>query len=431
MFQKSAQLFGRAQKLFPGGVNSPVRAFKAVGHTPVFMQSATGAYLYDVDGNKYIDYIGSWGPMICGHTHPKVVEAIQKAATQAISFGASSDAEIRLGELVTRMVPSIQIVRFVTSGTEACMAAVRLARAFTGRPKIVKFAGCYHGHYDSFLVQAGSGVATLGLPDSPGVLPELASQTLTVPYNDLEALKNCFEANPGQIAALIVEPVVGNAGCILPQPGYLQSLRKMCDEYEALLIFDEVMTGFRLAPGGAQERFGVKPDLTTLGKIIGGGLPVGAYGGRADIMAMVAPAGPMYQAGTLAGNPIAMAAGEATLNLARQEGFYEGLEQTGQELENGINELTQKHKIPAVLNRCGAMLSVFFTEAKHVTDYGSAQTSDRRRFAKFFGCMLKNGVYLPPSQFEAWFFSGEHKSSEVHKTLKAIDLSLSDLNKEL
>jgi glutamate-1-semialdehyde 2,1-aminomutase len=430
MFQKSAQLFSKAQKLFPGGVNSPVRACKAVGGSPVFFESASGAYLYDVDGNKYTDYVGSWGPMICGHTHPKVIEAIQKQLCKGLSFGACTELEIELGELVQKLFPSIETVRFVTSGTEACMAAIRLARAYTKRSKIIKFAGCYHGHYDSFLVQAGSGVATLGLPDSPGVLPELASFTLTLEYNDLAQVEEAFKKNPDSIAGIIIEPVVGNAGCILPQPGFLEGLRKICDQYKSLLIFDEVMTGFRVSKGGAQERFKVKPDLTTLGKIIGGGLPVGAYGGKAEIMQMVAPAGPMYQAGTLAGSPLGMVAGAATLKLIQEPGFYEALEETGANLGKGITEIAHSKGISVVVNRCGSMLSVFFTKEKEVTNYQLAKTSDTERFAKFFRSLLEKGIYLPPSQFEAWFFSRAHGIEEVTKTLKAVELALSEIASE-
>ena len=427
MHKKSQELFEKAKNIFPGGVNSPVRAFKSVGCSPIYIKSSSGAYLFDVDGNEYIDYIGSWGPMICGHTHPKVLEAINETMQKGISFGACTELEIELATLVQQMFPSIEIIRFVTSGTEACMSAIRLARAYTGKSKIIKFSGCYHGHYDSFLAQAGSGVATFGLPDSPGVLPNLASETITVDYNNLEQLEKAFFQNPDSIAAVIVEPVVGNAGCILPKPSFLEGLRDLCDKYHSLLVFDEVMTGFRLSLGGAQEKYRIKPDLTTLGKIIGGGLPVGAYGGRADIVKMVAPEGPMYQAGTLAGSPLGMAAGKATLELIQEKGFYEKLEHIGMTLEKGIRQIADKYQIPIVLNRCGSMLSVFFTQAEQVYDYNSAKTSDAHRFAKFFRLMLERGIYLPPSQFEAWFFSSAHNETEIVKTLKAIDESFEQL----
>lgn len=428
-FNKSIGLFEKAKNIFPGGVNSPVRACKSVDSTPIFMKSAKGAYLYDEDDNEYIDFVGSWGPMICGHNHPRIVESISNTLSRGINFGTCSELEIKLGSLIQELMPNIEILRFTCSGTEACMAVVRLARAYTKRDKIIKFAGCYHGHYDSFLVQAGSGVATFGLPDSPGVLPNLASETITVDYNNLEQVKKAFDLNPDSIACIIVEPVVGNAGCILPREGFLAGLREICDQYNSLLIFDEVMTGFRVALGGAQERFSVKPDLTTLGKIIGGGLPVGAYCGRAEIMRMVAPEGQMYQAGTLAGNPLAMSAGITTLELLKEKDFYTNIERMGNILENGIIERAKKSNIPVVVNRCGAMLSLFFTEADGVYDYGSAKTADTKRFTKFYKSMLNQGIYLPPSQFEAWFFSSAHGEKEIEKTLNCIEIAFLSLLK--
>lgn len=424
MFSKSEQLFSKAKQVFPGGVNSPVRAFKAVDSTPVYIKSASGAYLEDIDENKYLDYIGSWGPAICGHNHPQVVKAVCKAAEKGLSFGACHELELELGEQVLELMPNLQMLRFVTSGTEACMAAIRLARAYTQRPQIIKFSGCYHGHYDSFLVQAGSGVATLGLPDSPGVLSDLAKYTLTLPYNNLEEVEQAFSQNPNSIAAIIVEPVVGNAGCILPQNSFLVGLKQICEKYKALLIFDEVMTGFRVALGGAQERFNIKPDLTCLGKIIGGGLPVGAYAGRSDIMEMIAPSGPVYQAGTLASNPVAMAAGLATLKLLKEEKFYINLENMGSMLELGLRQIFKEKSIPVVLNRCGSMLSVFFSTEKEILNYQMAQTSKTKLFAKFFNAMLQKGVYLPPSQFEAWFFSAAHKENQIEQTLEIAKLVL-------
>ncbi len=428
MFQKSQELFSKAQQIFPGGVNSPVRAFKAVNAVPVYIKSALGAYLEDVDGNKYLDYIGSWGPAICGHNHPEVLKAIIQTAQSGLSFGTCHELELELAEQVLKFMPNLQMLRFVTSGTEACMAAIRLARAYTAKPKIIKFAGCYHGHYDSFLVQAGSGVATLGLPDSPGVLPDLAKYTITLPYNNLAAVQKAFDENPASIAAIIVEPVVGNAGCILPQDGYLAGLKQICENNKALLIFDEVMTGFRLAQGGAQERFKIKPDLTCLGKIIGGGLPVGAYGGRSEIMQMIAPSGPVYQAGTLAGNPVAMSAGLATLKLLEQTDFYSKLENTGAKLEAGLKQIFKEKNIPIVLNRCASMLSVFFSPEKEIINYQMAQSSDTKLFAKFFNSMLKKGVYLPPSQFEAWFFSSAHQEKQIEQTLEITQNCLTSLN---
>lgn len=418
MFSKSSELFDQAKKLFPGGVNSPVRAFKAVNCDPVFIESAQGAYLHDADNNEYIDYVGSWGPMIAGHGHPSIIQALYETMQKGLSFGACHKGEIKLAQEVMKLMPNFETIRFVNSGTEACMAVIRLARAFTERPKILKFSGCYHGHADSFLVQGGSGIATLGLPDSPGVLPELANQTLTAEFNDLKGVADIFEKYKNQIAAIIVEPVVGNAGCLLPQTGFLSGLRQICDENNSLLIFDEVMTGFRVAKGGAQSLFNVKPDLITLGKILGGGLPVGAYGGRADIMQMIAPSGSVYQAGTLSGNPLGMAAGYANLQLIQAQGFYEKLEMAGRFLEEGLREAAYKARTNIVVNRCGSMISVFFSNLPQINNYTEAKSSDTRQFANFFQNMLADGIYLPPSQFETWFFSSAHTERDLNKTIK-------------
>ncbi|HEY9856757.1 MAG TPA: glutamate-1-semialdehyde 2,1-aminomutase [Stenomitos sp.] len=415
---RSQALWAEAQNLMPGGVNSPVRAFRSVGGDPIFIDRAEGAYMWDVDGNRYVDYIGSWGPMILGHGHPAVKEALHAALERGTTYGAPSAGEVELAQLIREAIPSIEMVRLVNSGTEATMSALRLARAFTGREKIVKFVGCYHGHADMLLVQAGSGVATLGLPDSPGVTKGAVATTLTVPYNDPAALDAVFAANPDSIAGVIVEPVVGNAGTLPPAPGFLEHLRAVTSRYGALLIFDEVMTGFRVAYGGAQERFGIKPDLTCLGKVIGGGLPVGAYGGRRDIMEMVAPAGPMYQAGTLSGNPMATAAGIATLKLLRAPGTYEQLERSTQTLTAGLVEAAQEAGIPVTLNQVGAMFTLFFTEGP-VKDWDTAKVSDTARFGTYFRAMLQAGVYLAPSQFEAAFMSLAHSDREIELTLKA------------
>jgi glutamate-1-semialdehyde 2,1-aminomutase len=385
------------------------------------MQRAAGAHLWDVDGNRYIDYIGSWGPMILGHAHPRVIEAITKAAARGTSFGAPTEAEVTMAELITRLVPSIDVVRMVNSGTEATMSAVRLARAFTKREHVIKFEGCYHGHADAFLVKAGSGAMTLGIPDSPGVPQAVAAGTLMAGFNDVASVRAQFDANKGQVAAVIVEPVVGNMGCVPPQAGFLEGLRQLCTEYGALLIFDEVMTGFRLAPGGAQQLFDIKPDLTTLGKIIGGGLPVGAYGGRAEVMALVAPAGPVYQAGTLSGNPVAMAAGRETLTILKEDtGFYQRLEAISAALETGFREALKEAggEDRVTINRVGSMMTVFFSGAP-VKDFASAMKCDTTRFGIFFRSMLEQGVYLPPSQFEAAFVSSAHGVAEVEQTADA------------
>jgi glutamate-1-semialdehyde 2,1-aminomutase len=413
---KSQEVFAAAQNLMPGGVSSPVRAFKSVGGQPIVFDRVKGAYIWDVDGNKYIDYVGTWGPAICGHAHPEVIAALHEALEKGTSFGAPSVLENVLAEMVIDAVPSIEMVRFVNSGTEACMGVLRLMRAFTNREKIIKFEGCYHGHADAFLVKAGSGVATLGLPDSPGV-PKLAtSTTLTAPFNDLEAVKALFEENRDEIAGVILEPVVGNAGFIAPDAGFLEGLRELTHEYGALLVFDEVMTGFRIAYGGAQEKFGVTPDLTTLGKVIGGGLPVGAYGGRRDIMSMVAPAGPVYQAGTLSGNPLAMTAGIKTLELLQKPGTYESLERITKKLADGLLQIAKETGHAAWGGQISAMFGLFFT-AGPVHNYEDAKKSDTAKFGRFHRGMLERGVYLAPSQFEAGFTSFAHTEQDIEQTL--------------
>jgi glutamate-1-semialdehyde 2,1-aminomutase len=421
---KSDALFEEAQKLIPGGVNSPVRAFRSVGRTPVFIARAAGSRLWDVDGNSYIDYVGSWGPMILGHSHPRVIEAIRKAALDGTSYGAPTALEVQMAAMITSMVPSIEMVRMVNSGTEATMSAIRLARAFTGREKIIKFEGCYHGHGDSFLIKAGSGAMTLSVPDSPGVPAGTASGTLNADYNSLDSVRRLFAAYRDKIAAIIVEPVVGNMGCVPPDPGFLQGLRELCTTNGALLIFDEVMTGFRLARGGAQELYGIRPDLTTLGKIIGGGLPVGAYGGRKDVMQMVAPAGPMYQAGTLSGNPLAMAAGVETLTILQEDRTtYERLEEKGARLSAGLQRVIDSLWLPLRQNRVGSMITLYF--CRHaVRDYKTALAADREKFGAFFREMLARGVYLAPSQFEAAFISLAHSDEDIDATIEAARESL-------
>jgi glutamate-1-semialdehyde 2,1-aminomutase len=415
---RSRELFDRARELIPGGVNSPVRAFKAVGGQPLFIERGEGAYLFDVDGNRYIDYVGSWGPLILGHAHPRVVAAVAEAARNGTSFGAPTAAEVQLAELVVAAVPSIELVRFVNSGTEATMSALRLARAFTGRPKIVKFAGGYHGHADLLLVAAGSGALTLGVPDSPGVPAGTTADTLVAAYNDLDAVSTLFERFPSEIAAVIVEPVAGNMGCVPPVPGFLDRLRTVTQKFGALLIFDEVMTGFRVAYGGAQQRYGITPDLTCLGKIVGGGLPAAAYGGRRDILSLVAPSGPVYQAGTLSGNPLAMVAGAAQLELLREPGIYEHLETRSAELVAGIEEAARAANVPAYMTRVGSMFCVFFSP-QPVTDEASARRSDTAAFATYFRAMLDRGVYLAPSQFEAGFVSLSLSRDDVVHTVAA------------
>ena len=424
--QTSEELFGRAVALMPGGVNSPVRAFRGVGGTPRFIADARGATMTDVEGHTYVDYVGSWGPMILGHADPEVVDALHAALGRGTSYGAPTELEVEMAEEIVAAVPSVEMVRMVNSGTEATMSALRLARGFTGRSKIVKFEGCYHGHGDSLLVKAGSGVATLGLPDSPGVTPSVARDTLTAPFNDSPALEKIFDAHGADIAAVIVEPVVGNMGCVPPREGYLQHLRDITRRHGALLIFDEVMTGFRLARGGAQELYRVTPDLTTLGKIIGGGLPVGAYGGRRDIMEQVAPAGPVYQAGTLSGNPLAMTAGLATLRRLRDRTVYERLEEAGRRLCDGLSEAAREAGVATFTNRVGSMFTTFFNDSP-VTDWPSAARSDRDRYGKFFHAMLAEGVYLAPSQFEAAFIGVAHTDELLERTVEAARKSFRSL----
>ncbi|MGH1397517.1 MAG: glutamate-1-semialdehyde 2,1-aminomutase [Trichormus sp.] len=423
---KSQEIFAAAQNLMPGGVSSPVRAFKSVGGQPIVFDRVKGAYIWDVDGNQYIDYVGTWGPAICGHAHPEVISALHDALEKGTSFGAPSLLENVLAEMVIAAVPSIEMVRFVNSGTEACMAVLRLMRAFTNREKIIKFEGCYHGHADMFLVKAGSGVATLGLPDSPGVPKSATSSTLTAPYNDLEAVKALFEQNPDQIAGVILEPVVGNAGFITPDAGFLEGLRELTHEHGALLVFDEVMTGFRIAYGGAQEKFGITPDLTTMGKVIGGGLPVGAYGGRRDIMSMIAPAGPVYQAGTLSGNPLAMTAGIKTLELLQKPGTYEYLERITKKLADGLLQAAQETGHAACGGSISAMFGLFFTSGP-VHNYEDAKKSDTGKFGRFHRGMLERGVYLAPSQFEAGFTSLAHTEEDIDQTIAIAREVLSSL----
>jgi glutamate-1-semialdehyde 2,1-aminomutase len=413
---RSHELFEAGKRVIPGGVNSPVRAFKGVGGEPVFFARGKGAYLYDVDGNEYIDYVLSWGPLIVGHAHPEIVEAVARAAADGTSFGAPTEREVRFAEQLTRAVPSLEMVRLCSSGTEATMAAVRVARGFTGRDKIVKIDGGYHGASDFLLVAAGSGAATLGIPGSAGVTAGTARDTLTVAWNDVDGMRAAFAAHEGQIAAVIVEPVCGNMGCVPPAPGYLQALRAITREAGALLILDEVMTGFRVALGGAQALYGIEPDLSTFGKIVGGGLPVGAYGGRRDVMSKVAPLGPVYQAGTLSGNPLAVAAGLTMLELLQRAGTYETLERVSAQLTQGLSTLAREKGIPMVTNRVGSMFTGFFSDGA-VTDYASAKKSDTARFAKFFHAMLDGGVYLAPSQFEASFLSLAHDAHAVERTL--------------
>ncbi|HEB95881.1 MAG TPA: glutamate-1-semialdehyde-2,1-aminomutase [Sedimenticola thiotaurini] len=415
----SHQRFIQAQQHIPGGVNSPVRAFKGVGGDPVFVDRAEGPFIVDPDGNRYIDYVGSWGPMILGHAHPQVIEAVAAVIRKGLSFGAPTELETRMAERVCELVPSVEMVRMVSSGTEATMSAIRLARGFTGRDKLIKFEGCYHGHSDALLVKAGSGALTLGEPSSPGVPASVTEHTLNLTYNDLEQVREVFRRTGGQIACIIVEPVAGNMNCIPPAPGFLEGLRELCDEYGSVLIFDEVMTGFRVALGGAQGRYGVTPDLTTLGKVIGGGMPVGAFGGRREIMERIAPLGPVYQAGTLSGNPVAMTAGLTTLELISRPGFFDRLEQQTGRLVEGILEQARGAGIPLSANRVGAMFGLFFTDAGQVTDFAGATACDQERFRAFFHAMLERGVYLAPSAFEAGFVSAAHGDAEIDATIAA------------
>ncbi|WP_421616910.1 glutamate-1-semialdehyde 2,1-aminomutase [Brevibacillus sp. TJ4] len=415
---KSSQFFAEAQQYIPGGVNSPVRAFKSVGGNPVYIERGEGSRVYDVDGNSYIDYIGSWGPLILGHAHPRVLAAITEVAALGTSFGAPTERETEMAKLVCELVPSVEVVRMVNSGTEATMSALRLARGYTKRNKIMKFEGCYHGHADSLLIKAGSGVATLGLPDSPGVPEGTAHNTITVPYNDLESVKLAFEKYGEDLAAVIVEPIGGNMGVVPPLPGFLQGLREITQQYGTLLIFDEVMTGFRVALGGAQELYGITPDLTTMGKVIGGGLPVGAYGGKREIMQQIAPAGPIYQAGTLSGNPLAMAAGLTTLQELSKPGTYERLEKLSARLGEGLAENARKLGIPHTVNRVGSMVCLFFTDTP-VINYETAKTANLEQFSAYFSHLLDDGIMLPPSQFEGMFVSIAHSEEDIERTIEA------------
>src|SRR5450432_1210916 len=416
---KSRELFQRAQKTIPGGVNSPVRAFRSVGGTPLFIRKAKGSYLYDADGNKYIDYIASWGPMILGHAHEEVVRAIQERAALSTSYGAPTELEIEMAELITGMVPNVDLIRMVSSGTEACMTAVRLARGFTGKNKIIKFDGHYHGHADAFLVKAGSGLATLQIQTVPGITAGVAQDTLTVPFNNLPALEEMVEKYPGEIAAIIVEPVAGNMGCVPPEKGFLESLRIICDKENIILIFDEVMTGFRLAPGGAQEKLGIRADLITYGKVIGGGMPVGAFGGRREIMEHISPLGKVYQAGTLSGNPLAMIAGITTLKILKENpSVYSELEEKSRYLHAGLDDVLKKKNIPYVINRFGSMISIHFT-SRPVKDFETSSLSDMKRFNGFFHGMLEQGIYLPPSAFESWFLNNAISTRDLDETIDA------------
>ena len=424
---RSRDLVGQAERYLPGGVNSPVRAFRAVGGEPVVIASASGCRITDVDGNSYIDYVGSWGPMLLGHAHESVIEAVTKVVRDGLSFGATCPHEVDLAALVVELVPSIEKVRLVNSGTEATMSAVRLARGYTGRHDIIKFEGCYHGHSDCLLAKAGSGAMTLALPDSAGVPPAVTQNTIILPYNDISALEQIFAEKGNDIAGIIVEPVAGNMGVVPPLPGYLEKMRELCTKHGSVLIFDEVMTGFRVARGGAQERFGITPDLTCLGKIVGGGMPLAAYGGRSDIMECVAPLGPVYQAGTLAGNPVATAAGRATLELIKgQPDLYDRLERQSTKLQSGLTKLTQQFGLVACSERVGSMMTMFF-QAGPVVDYDSAKKSDTGRYGEFFRGMLQHGIYLAPSQFEAAFVGSEHGDEEIEQTLEAAQKVLSTI----
>jgi glutamate-1-semialdehyde 2,1-aminomutase len=425
---KSEKLFKMALNLIPGGVNSPVRAFKAVNSKPLFITKASGSKIWDVDGNKFIDYVMSWGPLILGHAHPEVISAVKNVLKNGTSYGAPTEIEVKLAELIKKMMPSVELVRMVNSGTEATMSVIRLARAYTGRKKIIKFEGCYHGHADSFLVKAGSGATTLGIPSSPGVPDEMAGLTLNAKFNDINSVEKLVKENKNEIACIIVEPVPGNMGVVLPEDDFLLKLRRICDDEKILLIFDEVITGFRLAPGGAQEFFGVKADLTTLGKIIGGGFPVGAYGGKKEIMELIAPSGPVYQAGTLSGNPVAMTAGYTTLKILyeNRKRTYKQLEEKAKTLAENFKAIAQKNNIKIQINQIASMMTVFFAESE-VRDYDTALKSDTNKFARFFNLMLENGVYLPPSQFEAMFLSTAHSDDDIEKTIIAFEKSIKKL----
>lgn len=423
----NSSLFSQAQKFIPGGVNSPVRAFNGVGGDPIFIDHAHGAYIVDTNNKQYIDYVGSWGPMILGHTHPDVVNAVKEAAEKGLSFGAPTLIETSMAEMVCQLVPSIEKVRMVSSGTEATMSAIRLARGFTGRDNIIKFEGCYHGHSDSLLVKAGSGALTFGVPSSPGVPAALADHTLTLPFNDADAITKALKEKGDGIACIIVEPVAGNMNCIPPEAGFLECLRELCDQYGIVLIFDEVMSGFRVALGGAQQVYGVKPDLTTLGKVIGGGMPVGAFGGREDIMAHLAPNGAVYQAGTLSGNPLAMSAGLKTLELVSEPGFYEKLTARTSQLLDGLTELAKEAGIPFSTNQVGAMFGLFFSNDSNVSRFEQVMQCDQERFKKFFHLMLEQGIYLAPSAFEAGFVSAAHTEQDINDTLAAAKIAFDNL----
>lgn len=424
---RSSELFKQAQQHIPGGVNSPVRAFKAVGGTPVFFQRAEGAYLFDADDKRYVDYVLSWGPMILGHAHPQVIDAVIEKAKSGLSFGAPTAIETTLADRVCDIMPGMDMVRFVNSGTEATMSAIRLARGYTGRDKIIKFEGCYHGHSDSLLVKAGSGALTLGVPSSPGVPAALADHTVTLTYNDIEGVKQAFSEIGEQVAGVIVEPVAGNMNCVPPIAGFLETLREQCDQYGAVFIIDEVMTGFRVSPTGAQGHYGVEADLTTLGKVMGGGMPVGAFGGKREIMEQIAPLGPVYQAGTLSGNPVAMAAGLKTLELISEEGFYQPLYEKTDQLIAGLNRIAQKHRVPFTSNHVGSMFGFFFTEEEKITNYGQVMACDIERFNRFFHGMLNEGVYLAPASYEAGFMSAAHSDDDIQWTLDAADKVMSQL----
>jgi glutamate-1-semialdehyde 2,1-aminomutase len=427
MFSRSQALFEQAQTHIPGGVNSPVRAFRHVGGTPVFFKKAKGAYAWDEDNNRYIDYVGSWGPMILGHAHDDIIQAVVDTAQHGLSFGAPTAAEIDMANMICQLVPSMEMVRMTSSGTEATMSAIRLARGYTGRDKIVKFEGCYHGHGDSLLVKAGSGMLTMGVPSSPGVPAGLANETITLTYNDSEQVKACFAEIGEQIACIIVEPVAGNMNCIPPESVFLETLRTVCDQYGAVLIFDEVMTGFRVALGGAQAHYGITPDLTTFGKVIGGGMPVGAFGGKKEIMHRIAPLGPVYQAGTLSGNPVAMAAGLTTLKLLQEPGFYDRLSAKTQAVTRGMQSIADRLSIPFTTNQVGGMFGFFFSEEQHITRYEQVVAGDIERFKKFFHGMLRQGVYLAPSAFEASFVSIAHSDDDIEATLAATETVMKSL----